>query len=202
MIQGYLKQVSAGNSIWFIKIMKNKVLVILVFGLSVFGVYQKSCYADALHKQPFNKPVHLTSIILPVDTLPPSEIMEVVTKAIYSLNNFNIDDVADLYTPNAVVADDEPPFSWNGPTAGVQWVNAVQQVCKENRLTKLTGKIGAINDYQLNADNVYIIVPVNYTGNLPGKQHFLAEGAFTFVLRMINGKWMIKSQVWVAKKGM
>ena len=136
------------------------------------------------------------------DTVAPADVMEVIVAAINSINNFNIDAVANLYTPNAVVADDEPPYSWNGPLAGVQWVNAVEKVCKDNRLRELKGVMRHVSVFQQNGDNVYIIVPVDYTGSLPGKESFEAHGAFTFVLRQINGKWMIKSQVWVPGKGM
>jgi hypothetical protein len=128
--------------------------------------------------------------------------MDVIKKVIFSLNTFNIEAVANLYTPNAVIADDEPPYSWNGPTAGIQWINAVEKVCKENDLTKLKGTIAAINVCQHSSDNIYIVVPVSYEGKLPGRSLFLAEGAFTFVLRMENGKWLIKSQAWMPKKGM
>ena len=134
------------------------------------------------------------------DTIPPSNIMDVVTAAINSLNSFDIAAVAELYTPNAVVADDEAPYSWNGPTAGVQWVNAVEKACKNNSLTKLRAEIQPINIFQQSADNVYIVVPVNFTGNLPGKQHFSVKGAFTFVLRRENDKWLIKSQAWLQRK--
>jgi hypothetical protein len=143
-----------------------------------------------------------TGITLAVDTVPPGEVMEVITKVINSLSNFNIDAVANLYTPNALIADDEPPYSWNGPTAGVQWVNAVEKVCKDNRLTKLKAFIEPINVYLQTADNVYIVVPVNYTGNLPAHARFNAKGGFAFVLRMENGKWLIKSQVWMPRKAM
>jgi len=138
---------------------------------------------------------------LPTDTVPPPDIMDVITAVINSTNSFNIGAVANLYTPNAVIADDEPPYSWNGPTAGVQWVNSVEKACKDNRLTKLKGTIEPINVYQLSEDNVYIIVPVDYSGNLPGRRRFSVKGAFTFVLRNVNGKWMIKSQAWTQEKG-
>lgn len=147
------------------------------------------------------KNAKINPTVLPIDTVPPSDVMEVIKAVIYSGNTFNIEAVADLYTPNAVVADDEPPYSWNGPTAGVQWVNAVEMACKEIQLTKLKGTIQAINIYQQKDDNVYIVVPVSYTGSLPGKVRFAAKGAFTFVLRMVNGKWLIKSQVWMPQKG-
>lgn len=137
-----------------------------------------------------------------IDTVPPDEIMQVVRHAINSLNNFDVDAVANLYTHNALVADDEPPYSWNGPTAGVQWVNAVEKVCKDNNLTKLKANIEPIHVYQLTSDNVYIVVPVSFTGTLPQKTRFNAKGAFTFVLRTENGKWLIKSQVWMPRTGM
>ncbi len=150
-----------------------------------------------------NKSIEIyTGRVILSDTVPPAEVVDIVTAVIYSINNFNIEKVADLYTPNAVVADDEPPYSWNGPTAGVQWVNAVEQACKDNRLTKLKGNIEAINVFHQTAENVYVVVAVTYTGDLPRKQIFKVEGAFTFVLRMIDGKWLIKSQVWMPKKAL
>ena len=180
--------------------MKKKIMLIPVFSLVLLVL---NGYAKETGKHEADKGLIIkNSIVFSTDTIPPADIMEVITKAIYSTNNFNIDAVADLYTPNALVADDEPPYSWNGPTAGVQWVNAVEQVCKDNKLTKLKGSIESIKVFQQTSDNVYVIVPVSYTGNLEGRPRFSAKGAFTFVLRLVNGKWMIKSQVWMPKSGM
>jgi hypothetical protein len=135
-----------------------------------------------------------------IDTVPPSDVMEVINEVVLSTNTFNIDSLANLYTPNAVISDDDPPYSWNGPTAGIQWINAIEKVCKANRLTKLKGTVGTINVYAQTADNVYIVAPVTYTGYLPGKRPFEVKGAFTFVLRLVNEKWLIKSQTWLQKK--
>ncbi len=135
-----------------------------------------------------------------IDTIPPSDVMDVVSKVIYSLNSFDISAVADLYTPNAVVSDDEAPYSWNGPTAGVQWVNAVEKACKDNHVTRLKGDIGPINFYQKSGENFYIVVPASFSGRLPDKQTFAVRGAFTFVLRREDGKWLIKSQTWLQQK--
>ena len=134
------------------------------------------------------------------DTIPPSDVMDAVTAAIEAINSFELKAVADLYTPNAVIADDEAPYSWNGPTAGVQWINAIERACKSNRLTNLKGTIEPINFFQQSEDNFYIVVPVSFAGNLPGKRHFSVKGAFTFVLRQENGKWLIKSQTWMQQK--
>ena len=183
--------------------MEKNIRLISAFSLLAVTLFVQICDAKQTGEVVYNKNIETHSYhIRLTDTLPPSEVMNIVSSVIYSLNSFNINQVADLYTPNAVIADDEPPYSWNGPTAGIQWVNAVEQVCKDNRLTKLKGVITNINVFQQTADNVYLVVPVIYTGNLPGKQSFISKGAFTFVLRIINGRWMIKSQVWMPKKGM
>ncbi|TWI97152.1 ketosteroid isomerase-like protein [Mucilaginibacter frigoritolerans] len=173
----------------------------ILFFLLLTNSISGHVYAIGSHKSVSIDNLKKEQLAFKADTTPPAEVMEVIKEAVYSLNNFDIDKVANLYTPNALVADDEPPYSWNGPTAGVQWVNAVEQVCKDNKLTKLKGSIEAINVYQQSADNVYVVVPVSYNGQLPDKQHFNSKGAFTFVLRFINGKWLIKSQVWMPKRG-
>jgi ketosteroid isomerase-like protein len=127
--------------------------------------------------------------------------MEVVRIAIYAANDFNVQSVSNLYTPNAVIADDEPPYSWNGPTAGIQWVDAVEKACKDYHITKFKGVIEPVSVYQQTSDNAYVVVPVTFTGTLPGKATFSTRGAFTFVLRKINDKWLIKSQAWMPEKG-
>lgn len=163
-------------------------------------LFVKVCPANA-NEIRFERQAKLKSAIPAVtDTIPPPDVMDVITAAINAINTFDIAAVADLYTPNAVVADDEPPYSWNGPTAGVQWVNSVERACKNNRLTKLKGVIEPVNFFQQSDDNFYIVLPVSFTGDLPGKKQFSVKGAFTFVLRQVNGKWLIKSQTWLQQK--
>jgi len=136
------------------------------------------------------------------DTIPQPDVIAVVNIVINASSNFNVQAVANLYTPNAVVADDEAPYSWNGLTAGIQWVNSVERAVKENHISKFKASIEPINVYQQNVENVYVIVPVTYSGDLPGHEHFSAKGAFAFVLRHFDDRWLIKSQVWMPGKGM
>jgi len=128
-------------------------------------------------------------------------LIAIINKVIEASGNFEISAVGDLYTLNATVADEEPPFSWNGPTAGAQWVNAVEKTCKDLKIRKLKGRMGHISVYLQTGESVYVIVPVTYTGDLRGDQ-FEESGAFTFVFRMVSGKWLIKSQVWMPRRGL
>lgn len=181
--------------------MIKKISAIFIKSSFLFLLLNGACYANtASHNSPLAGSFHNVPKLK--DTVPPSEVMDVINVIIYSTDKFDIEAVANLYTPNAVIADDEPPYSWNGPTAGVQWVSAIEQVCKDTHLTKLKASVGSVNVFQQSSDNVYIVVPVTYSGDLPGKVKFSADGAFTFVLRMISGKWMVKEQVWMPRKAL
>ncbi len=181
--------------------MKNRLLIYAVL-LFMTNLVIENSEAKNLKGPTCNSYKFETRTVFLTDTTPPADVMDVITKVVYSLNKFNIDAVANLYTPNAVIADDEPPYSWNGPTAGIQWVNAVEQACKDNHLSKLKGSIESVNVFQKSKDNIYVVVPVTYIGVLPEKAQFKVKGAFTFVLRWANGKWLIKSQAWMPKKAM
>lgn len=128
--------------------------------------------------------------------------MQVINAAINASAKFDAEAVANLYAPNAVIADDEPPFSWNGPTAGVQWVNAVEQACKSLKISKLKVFIRPVHVFQQTEESVYVIVPVDYRGRLSQDKPFEQKGAFTFVVRLVSGKWLIKSQGWMPRNGM
>ncbi|HVW94785.1 MAG TPA: hypothetical protein VHA56_02285 [Mucilaginibacter sp.] len=177
--------------------MIKKVPLVLFSGLLTLSVLTVSGYTGFSGN---NNATH--SLYRIADTVPKAEVIAVVTIAINATNTFDEQSVANLYTPNAVVADDEPPYSWNGPTAGIQWVNAVEKAVKDFHISKFKGKIEPVNVYQETEENVYVIVPVSYTGDLPGHARFTARGAFAFVLRKTDDKWLIKSQVWMPEKGM
>ncbi len=127
--------------------------------------------------------------------------MNIIKAIIKASSNFDINAVADLYAPNAVVADEMAPFSWNGTTAGVQWVNVVEKTCKNYKLKEFKGEIGKIAVYIQTDESIYVVVPVDFTGQIKGEP-FEEGGAFTFVFRLVSGKWVIKSQAWTGKRGL
>jgi ketosteroid isomerase-like protein len=175
--------------------MIKKVLLGLFLSLAAISVFASAGDKPSLYQNVID--THKMT-----DTIPQPDVIAVVKIVIDAANNFNVQAVANLYTPNAVVADDEPPYSWNGLTAGIQWVNSVEKAVKDAHITKFKGRMEQVNVYQQTVENVYVIVPVTYTGDLPGHAHFSAKGAFAFVLRHIDDRWLIKSQVWMPEKGL
>ncbi|PWK67079.1 uncharacterized protein DUF4440 [Mucilaginibacter oryzae] len=129
------------------------------------------------------------------------EVKQIIEKVIKASGTFSIDEVSDLYAPNAVVADEQPPFSWNGQLAGVQWINSVEKAVKDFKIKDFKVDLQRIKTFQQTDEIVYLVAPVEYTGTVNG-EHFEEQGAFSFVLRVVSGKWLIKSQAWVPRNGM
>ena len=180
--------------------MNKKILTIVWVGIATAILFLQPGYAESYNLTIIRN--FSTENRLPADSASArTSVMNIINTVINASGTFDINSVADLYTPNALVADEEPPFSWNGSTAGVQWVNTVERTCKQVKLKDFKGKIGHINIYLQTDESIYVVVPVDYTGEIKGER-FEEDGAFTFVFRMVNGRWLIKSQVWVARKGL
>jgi ketosteroid isomerase-like protein len=129
------------------------------------------------------------------------EVLQSVNTVLKASYTFDIDKVTDMYAPNAVVTDEQQPFSWNGQLAGVQWVNSVQKAVKEFKIKDFMVIVKRIKIFRQTDEIAYLIVPVEYTGTVNGDP-FNEEGAFSFVFRIVSGKWLIKSQAWVPKNGL
>jgi len=172
--------------------MTKRILFILTVIFTTASFTVKSAGVIAVHS--------VKRLVFRSDSVPPPDVMEVIQAVIYSTDKFSTNGIAELYTPNAVISDDEAPYSWNGPTAGIQWVNSVEMACKDAHLTKFKASIDIVNTFHQNGDNIFVVVPVSYSGLLPNKRKYASKGTFTFVLRLTNGKWLIKSQAWMPGK--
>ncbi len=129
------------------------------------------------------------------------EVLAIVNTVLTASYTFKIEKISDFYTPNAVVSDEQQPFSWTGPLAGVQWINSVQKAVKDFKIKDFKVNVKRIKVFQQTDEIAYLVVPVEYTGTINGDA-FDEEGAFSFVLRIVSGKWLIKSQAWVPKNGL
>jgi hypothetical protein len=171
--------------------MKKNILAVVFVALSLtLLTAQKTCAARVSNVDT----VKVLKAIKP-------EVLEIVNTVLQASYTFKIEKVSDIYTPNAVVSDEQQPFSWNGQLAGVQWVNSVEKAVKEFKIKDFKVNVKRIKIFQQTEEIAYLVVPVEYTGTINGEP-FDEEGAFSFVLRIVSGKWLIKSQAWVPKNGL
>ncbi|HMG07252.1 MAG TPA: nuclear transport factor 2 family protein [Mucilaginibacter sp.] len=171
--------------------MKKNILAVVFVALSLtLLTAQKTCAARVSNVDT----VKVLKAIKP-------EVLEIVNTVLQASYTFKIEKVSDIYTPNAVVSDEQQPFSWNGQLAGVQWVNSVEKAVKDFKIKDFKVNVKRIKIFQQTEEIAYLVVPVEYTGTINGEP-FDEEGAFSFVLRIVSGKWLIKSQAWVPKNGL
>src|SRR5690348_5035515 len=105
-------------------IMKKNILAMLGIGLLTTLLTVSKTYA---------KNTVGTDSVKTIKTLKP-EVLEIVNTVLKASYTFKIEKVSDVYTPNAVVSDEQQPFSWNGQLAGVQWINSVQKAVNDFKI--------------------------------------------------------------------
>ncbi|MDQ2839932.1 MAG: nuclear transport factor 2 family protein [Acidobacteriota bacterium] len=140
----------------------------------------------------------LLSVVVFVHLLVPAEPPEaarVVRSAILAVNTGDLKAVANLYTPDAMIVDEDAPYVWTGSGAGGAWLQVVGKATSEAGLTGFKGELGAIHYSDSTRNAAYVVVPVTYTGLKTGKR-YREEGAFSFALQRVSGHWLIKGQSW------
>ena len=129
---------------------------------------------------------------------PPANISGPIQTVIRATNTGKTAALADLYTSDAVVVDEEAPFIWNGAGAGVAWFDQVSKAFQQMKMTGFKAAAGPASEYERDGRNAYVIVPLTLTGTA-GKKAFRETGTFTFTLRQVGESWKISSQVWTTR---
>jgi len=136
----------------------------------------------------------------PAPTAPAVPTPAILTLANAVVKASNSDDaslLSNLYTNNATVVDELPPFLWRGAGAGVAWWRAVEAFTKtKHERIKLVDV--RVTEFQRSATDAYLIQPMTIvemgTGK-PGSE----SGTMTYTFHYSGGAWLISSQVWTTK---
>lgn len=107
--------------------------------------------------------------------------------------------LAAVYTPDAVIIDEDAPYRWEGPNAAANWLATLDKVTQLQKI-KATARLGKPSFWDISPARAYIVVPTAYAGTMAGKP-FTETGAWTFVLVKAHGVWKIETSTW-AKTGM
>jgi ketosteroid isomerase-like protein len=130
--------------------------------------------------------------------VPPAPILKLVNAAMHAANADDASGFAGLYTNDAVVVDEIPPFLWRGAGAGAVWWHAVDGVAQKSNMTHLKAIDIRIGEFKSSATDAYLITPMTVTAIANGKP-FAEAGTTTYTFRKSGGTWLISSQVWTRK---
>jgi len=129
---------------------------------------------------------------------PPAPILKLANAAMHAANANDANAFAGLYTNDAVVVDEIPPFVWRGAGAGTSWWYAVAATARKMKLTHLQATNIRIGEFKQSANDAYLVTPMTVTAVAGGKP-FVEPGTTTYTFHKAGGTWLISSQVWTSK---
>jgi ketosteroid isomerase-like protein len=129
---------------------------------------------------------------------PPAPILRLANAAMHAANTDNASGFAGLYTDDAVVVDENPPFVWRGAGAGTAWWHAVDAVARRMNLAHLKAINIRVSEFKQSATDAYLVQPMTVSGIANGKP-FAEAGTTTYTFHNAGGTWLISTQVWTTK---
>ncbi|HEX3671276.1 MAG TPA: DUF4440 domain-containing protein [Candidatus Cybelea sp.] len=132
-------------------------------------------------------------------TPPPAPIARLVNAVIAGTNADDASAFNGLFTGDAVVVDENAPFTWRGAGAGVAWWHVVDAVTRKAKLTHLRAENVRVGEFQGSANDAYLVQALTVTGVLAGGKSFAEPGTMTYTFHKTAGAWLISTMVWTAK---
>lgn len=133
----------------------------------------------------------------PAQPTPPPAIVKLAGAVVNASNADDVSALSKLYTQDAVVVDEIPPFVWRGAGAGAAWWQAVDSFTskKQERIRLVNVRL---SEFQQFAAGAYLIQPMTILEVVGGKTSS-ESGTWTYTFRNSGGTWLISSQVWTTK---
>lgn len=107
-------------------------------------------------------------------------------------------DVDALFTPDAIVVDENPKFLWSGPHAASQWLADLRGMLSSMHVSKFSILASPMTQYEQSGSLAYAIVPLTIDGTA-GTKHVHEKGTLTLTFRLIHADWKISSDVWTTQ---
>lgn len=123
------------------------------------------------------------------------ELLHSVERFVDAVNNGDVSDALGHFAPDAVIVEDLPPYRWQGPDAGSEWLVAMRENAQAAGLTSIVMRLEPAIRVEVDADDAYAVFAghLKYRGNAVELQ---SRGCLTFTLRKAGAKWLIRSLVW------
>jgi len=129
---------------------------------------------------------------------PPAPILNLANAVIRAANTDDPSGLAGLFTSDATVVDENPPFVWRGADAGTAWWRVVDAVMQKIKMTHLQAVNVRLGEFRQSAGNAYLVQAMTITG-VTGSRPFAESGTMTFTFHDGAGKWLISTMVWTTK---
>ncbi|MGB6520503.1 MAG: nuclear transport factor 2 family protein [Candidatus Cybelea sp.] len=129
---------------------------------------------------------------------PPEPILKLANAVITATNTDDAAALAGLFTDDAVVVDENPPFAWRGAGAGVAWWHVVDAVTRKAQMQHVKAVNVRLGEFRQSATDAYLVQALTVTG-VAGAKPFAEAGTMTYTFHNAGGTWLISTMVWTTK---
>lgn len=131
-------------------------------------------------------------------TMPPAPILKLANAVLRATNSDNGVALRGLFTDDAIVVDENPPFVWRGSGAGVAWWHVVEAVTRKAKITHLKAINVRRGEFKQTPTDAYLVESLTVAGVSGGKP-FAEAGTLTYTFHRAGGTWLISTMVWTTK---
>jgi ketosteroid isomerase-like protein len=129
---------------------------------------------------------------------PPAPIVTLTSAMIHATNANDVHALNSLFTGDAVVVDENPPFVWRGSGAAAAWWHVVEAVTQKAKLTHFQATVDRNGEFRQSETDAYLVQALTIRGLSAGKP-FSESGTLTYTFHKSGGKWLISTMVWTTK---
>ena len=129
---------------------------------------------------------------------PPEPILKLANAVITATNTDDAAALAGLFTDDAVVVNENPPFAWRGAGAGVAWWHVVDAVTQKAQMQHVKAVNVRLGEFRQSATDAYLVQALTVTG-VAGAKPFAEAGTMTYTFHNAGGTWLISTMVWTTK---
>lgn len=129
---------------------------------------------------------------------PPAPIVKLTTAMIRATNANDASALSGLFTHDAVIVDENPPFVWRGAGAAAAWWHVVDAVTQKAKLTHFQAAVNRNGEFRQSATDAYLVQSLTISGLAAGKP-FSESGTLTYTFHDAGGTWLISTMVWTTK---
>lgn len=136
--------------------------------------------------------------VIAAEQPPPAPILKLANAIVHAANTDDASGLANIYTDDAVVVDENAPFVWRGPGAGVAWWHVVDAVVQKAKLKQFRATNVRMGEFRTSGADAYLVEELTIVGVSAGKP-FAESGTMTYTFHNTGGKWLISTAVWTTK---
>lgn len=132
-------------------------------------------------------------------TLAVTKVLTPVQRLVVAINNAEARVPTGIFTSDAVVIDEFPPFHWSGKTSGTSWYGDLVGITPAKRAAFVASharvSFGAPDSVKIEATTAYVVVPGRFEFDEDGAR-VTQSSRWTFALVRRKVGWLIAGHAW------